>query len=193
MADAESTPFTPDPGRPAPTGRNIVLVGFMGTGKTTLGKIAAKKAGFQFLDMDKEIERRAGKSIPRIFAEEGEEGFRALETRVLAELRGSDSHVIATGGGVVTRPENHPLLRDLGCVVWLHTKKRIIFERVSRNSNRPLLQTADPLGTISELVEQRKPLYKQVADVKVKTTYLRPNEAVTGSLESASWFFSLYR
>lgn len=190
MADADSTPLSPNPERPAPRARNIVLVGFMGTGKTTLGKIAAKKAGFQFLDMDKEIEKRAGKPIPRIFAEDGEDGFRTLETAVLVGLRDRDRHVIATGGGVVMRPENHSLLRDLGCVVWLHTKKRIIFERVTRNANRPLLQTADPLATIRELVELRKPFYKAVADAKVKTTHLNPNESVTGILESASWFFS---
>lgn len=192
MADAESIPLTPVPERPAPLARNIVLVGFMGTGKTTLGKIAAKKAGFQFLDLDREIEKLAGKPIPRIFAEDGEDAFRAMETRVLTGLRDRDRHVISTGGGIVMRPENHSLLRDLGCVVWLHTKKRIIFERVSRNANRPLLQTADPLATICELVELRKPFYKAVADVKVKTTYLEMNEAVTGILESASWFFSLH-
>lgn len=194
MADAESTQPSDSgaPERVPPRARNIVLVGFMATGKTTLGRIAARKAGFTFIDMDREIEKRAGKVIPRIFEEDGEPAFRALESQVLRDLAGHSNCVIATGGGVVTRLENHPLLRDLGFVVWLHTKKRIIAERAARNQNRPLLRTADPLATITAMIEERKPLYKAVADLKVKTTHLSPAEAVTGILESACWFFQKY-
>jgi shikimate kinase len=188
MADAESENNLA-PLRTLPRARNIVLVGFMATGKTTLGRLVARKAGFAFVDMDKKIEEAAGMAIPKIFELEGEEGFRARETAVLRELAGSDRHVIATGGGVVTRPENHPLLRDLGFVVWLHTRKKIIFDRVMRNPHRPLLRTADPYATIKSLVEARKPLYKAVADLKVKTCDLSQSEAVGGILDSACWFF----
>lgn len=188
MADAEpeNEPLTP---RLSPRARNIVLVGFMATGKTTLGRLVARRSGFTFVDMDRKIEDAAGMTIAKIFELEGEEGFRARESAVLRELAGSDRHVIATGGGVVTREENHPLLRDLGFVVWLHTRKKIIFDRVMRNPHRPLLRTADPYATIQTMVEARKPLYKAVADLKVKTCDLSQSEAVGGILDSACWFF----
>lgn len=193
MADAETTgdlPISdPAPPRITPRARNIVLVGFMATGKTTLGRLVAQKAGYRFIDMDKEIERQAGKTIPKIFADEGEGGFRDRESRLLGDLGGEDHCVISTGGGVVTRPDNHRLLQELGFVVWLHTKKRIIYERVRRNPHRPLLKTADPYATICAMVEERKPAYRAVADLQVKTTDLSPAEAVTGILESACWFF----
>ena len=180
------------PPRTPPRARNIVLVGFMATGKTTLGRMVARRAGFRFVDMDKMIEDAAGMSIPKIFEQEGEDGFRARESAVLRELAGHDRHVIATGGGVVTREENHALLRDLGFVVWLHTRKKIIFDRVMRNPHRPLLRTADPYETIKTMVEQRKPLYKAVADLKVKTCDLSQSEATGGILDSACWFFQKY-
>jgi shikimate kinase len=183
----------PDESNPPPrepVARNIVLVGFMATGKSTIGKLVARQAGYRFIDCDHEIARRAGCPIPEIFAGEGEDGFRRRESEVLRALAGSERAVIATGGGVVTRPENHSLLRALGFVVWLHTKKRAILQRVLKNPHRPLLQTADPLATIRELLKQRKPLYRQVADLKVKTTTLTPREISAGILESASWFFA---
>lgn len=188
MADAEPDNNLPPPRTP-PRARNIVLVGFMATGKTTLGRLVARRAGFRFVDMDKMIEESAGMSIPKIFELEGEEGFRVRESATLRELVGHDRYVIATGGGVVTREKNHPLLRDLGFVVWLHTRKKIIFDRVMRNPHRPLLRTADPYATIKSMVEQRKPLYKAVADLKVKTCDLSQSEAVGGILDSACWFF----
>ena len=190
-ANPES-PAPPPPDRPPPKAHNIVLVGFMATGKSTLGKMLARRCDFSFIDCDREIVRAAGKPIPQIFAQDGEAAFRAHETEVLRQLAATERAVIATGGGVVTRPENHPLLRDLGFVVWLHTKKSVIFERVQRNPHRPLLKTADPYATISALVEERKPLYRAVADLKIKTTTLTPREAVGGILESASWFFAHY-
>lgn len=191
MADAEPASNLSPP-RPQPRARNIVLVGFMATGKTTLGRLIARKSGFRFLDMDNLIEEASGMEIPRIFELEGEEGFRARESAVLRDLAASDGHVIATGGGVVTREENHPLLRDLGFVVWLHTRKKIIFDRVRRNPHRPLLRTADPLETIRTMVEARKPLYRGVADLKVKTCDLSQSEAVAGIVDSACWFFREY-
>lgn len=193
MADTPSQDSVPPPApRPVPLARNIVLVGFMATGKTTLGKVAARKLGFQFVDTDKEVEKLAGKSIPKIFAEDGENTFRDYESAVLRTLASRDRCVISTGGGIVTRPDNLENLQKLGFVVWLHTKKQVIFDRVSRNPHRPLLQTADPFGTICALVDARKPLYKSVADLKVKTTKLSPSEAVVGISESALWFFRTY-
>lgn len=194
MADAVSTGDLPQSNPPPetrvpPRARNIVLVGFMATGKTTLGKLVARKAGFSFIDTDKEIEKLAGTSIPSLFAEEGEAGFRTRESAYLASLAGEENCVISTGGGIVVKPENHAVLRDLGFVVWLHTKKRIIYDRVRRNPHRPLLKTPDPYATISALVEERMPLYNAVADLHVVTTDLSPAEAVTGIVESACWFF----
>lgn len=167
-----------------------MLVGFMATGKTTLGKLVARRAGLRFIDCDREIEAAAGRRIPEIFAAEGEEGFRRRETEVLKAMPTDVRAVIATGGGVVTTPGNHALIRRLGFVVWLHTKKKLIFKRALRNPHRPLLRTEDPMATIQALLKERKPLYRAVSDLKVKTTHLTPGEAATGILESASWFFS---
>lgn len=189
-APAPPLPPAPQAGRPVPGARNIVLVGFMATGKTTLGKLLARRCGFRFIDCDREICRLAGKSIPQIFAQDGEDRFRALETEVLRGLAGVERAVVATGGGVVLRAENHRLLQEMGFVVWLHTRKQIILDRVRRNPHRPLLKTPDPLATIRALVKERKPLYRSVADLKVKTSDLTTREAVGGILDSASWFFA---
>ena len=166
-------------------GRNLILVGFMGTGKTTIGKDAAKSLGFRFVDTDALISRNAGKSIPDIFAEDGEEAFRLLETEVLEECAKGTDQVISTGGGIVTRERNHPLLKQAGYVIWLKASPETIFDRVKRNKSRPLLQVDDPLKTIQEMLADRADLYEAVQDLGINTDKLTLDETLFGFVESA--------
>ena len=147
---------------------NIVLIGFMGSGKTTFGKALAKHMNMEFLDTDSYIEEKAGKSIPQIFAEDGEAEFRRLETEVLQYLRDSvERTVFATGGGMPLRKENARLLKEIGKVCYLTAAPQVIYDRVKGDVNRPLLQGEDPYGTICHLMKERQPLYEQAADVVV--------------------------
>ena len=174
------------------TPQNVILIGFMGTGKTSAGKLIARSLGFDFVDTDELIVERAGKPITEIFEEVGQAGFREVESAVLADLKGSDSSVISTGGGIVTVPENVAALQALGMVVWLDASADAIFERVSGNNERPLLQTEDPLGTIREMLDQRTELYEAAADQRVDTEGLHQDELAYGVAESARvWFGSV--
>ena len=130
--------------------RNLVLVGFMGSGKSSVGREIARRWGFRFLDTDTIIRQKYRKSIPDIFATFGEPVFRDEENKALRDLQNSHRAVIATGGGIILQPRNHPLLRSLGVVVWLTASEEVIWERVSRNQNRPLLRTKDPRTTITQ-------------------------------------------
>jgi shikimate kinase len=135
---------------------------------------------------------RAGKPIRDIFAEEGEEAFRDLESAVLADLdaQGLTHHIIATGGGIVTRPANRAALRRLGYVVWLVVSPAEILKRTSRNRDRPLLNNDDPEGTIGKLLADRLPLYRDSAHLTIETDGLTFPEISTGILESGRYFFS---
>ncbi len=149
---------------------NIVLIGFMGSGKTTFGKACAKKLGMEFLDADEYIVNKAGKSIPQIFAEDGEEAFRQLETEVLMNWRDHLSNtVLATGGGMPLRKENARLLKEIGRVEYLTATTKEIYDRVKGDTNRPLLQCDNPYEKICELMKQRKCLYENAADVVIDT------------------------
>ncbi len=165
--------------------RNLILIGFMGTGKTSVGMRVARSLGFPFVDTDKLIVKQAGKPIPKIFEDEGEDYFRTLETRILRECAAGEGQVISTGGGAVVREENRPLLREAGYVVWLKTSPEIIYERVKRNRNRPLLRTPDPLATIRELLASREALYEACADLVIQTDQLSMEETCFGVAESA--------
>ncbi|MEA3162883.1 MAG: shikimate kinase, partial [Verrucomicrobiota bacterium] len=156
--------------------RNLVLVGFMGSGKSSVGREIARRWGFRFIDTDTTIRHKYRKSIPDIFATFGEPFFRDEENKTLQELQASQEAVIATGGGIILQPRNHPLLRTLGVVVWLTASEETIWERVSRNQNRPLLRTNDPRTTIRNLMSTRYPLYAAVADITVETTGLTHQE-----------------
>lgn len=157
---------------PASLPVNLVLVGFMGSGKSSIGRILATKLGFQFVDTDALIIQEAGMQITDIFAWQGEDGFRHYESTVLSRLveRKACGLVVATGGGIVTRPDNVPLLHRLGFVVELKATEDVIFERVSRNRARPLLQTPNPRETISQLLAVRAPLYAAAADFSLDTS-----------------------
>lgn len=164
--------------------RNIILIGFMGSGKSSIGRLIARKLRFRFIDTDWLITRRAGMEIAQIFADKGEEQFRDLETEVLGSLSGEKQCVVSTGGGIVTQPRNLPLLAELGTVVWLTADEEIIFERVSRNDKRPLLHTENPRATVRALLEQRRPLYEAASDVMVDTSGLTHAQAANTVLDA---------
>jgi shikimate kinase len=147
-------------------GRPLVLVGMMGAGKTTVGRRLASRLGRQFIDSDEEIERAAQMTIPEIFEQRGESEFRAGEMRVIARLLKEKDIVLATGGGAFINAETRALVKAGATSVWLKADIDVLFERVSRRSNRPLLKTADPKGTLEKLIADRYPIY-QAADVTV--------------------------
>jgi shikimate kinase len=149
--------------------RNIFLVGLMGAGKTSVGRLLAKRLGKHFLDCDHEIEARTGVRVPVIFEIEGEDGFRAREAQVLDAVTAMHDIVLATGGGAVLRPENRAALSTRGFVIYLRAQPRDLWQRTRHDRNRPLLQTEDPLGRLQELYEFRDPLYREVADLVVDT------------------------
>lgn len=153
---------------------NLVLIGFMGTGKSTVGRLVAEACGLVLVDTDEEIVRRLGRPIPVIFAEQGEEGFRRVEAEVVAEVAGRQGQVIATGGGVVLREGNLETLRRSGLVVALTARTDVLWERVEA-SDRPLLATNQPRQRFEELWRLRAPLYAR-ADVVLDTTGLTPRE-----------------
>ena len=141
----------------------------MGAGKSTVGRQLASRLSFAFVDTDHMIEARTGANIPWIFDVEGEEGFRQRETAALKSLEGMTKHVIATGGGIIEREVNHPILKSLGKVVYLSASLEQLYTRTAKDSKRPLLQVADPKAKIKSLVERRDPIYKSVADVILYT------------------------
>ena len=147
-------------------GLNLYLVGMMGSGKSTAGRHLAELLGYRFLDADTSIEQVAGRSIPELFESEGESGFRALEAAVLNQIASWHSLVVATGGGVVTRPENWGQLHQ-GVVIWLDAPDALLLERLSSDPTpRPLLQAEDPAARLAALLAERKPLYAQ-ADLHI--------------------------
>ncbi len=163
--------------------RNIVLTGFMGSGKTSVGKLIAEKTGRAFVDTDDLIEQRAGKSIPRIFEEEGETAFRDLETEAVQRAARTHARVIATGGGAVMRPQNREALRKTGDVIFLDAEPEILLRRIQNDGTRPLLQTENPLERARALLKERRPVYLQ-ADMTIQTDRLTEEEAADAVLEA---------
>ncbi|MFZ5639864.1 MAG: shikimate kinase [Bacillota bacterium] len=154
---------------------NLVLTGFMGTGKTTVGKKVARELGMEFVDTDKEIEQVTGLAVSEIFYRYGEIRFRSEEQAAVRRLAQGDNRVIATGGGVVLNQENMTHLRANGVVVCLAASPEVIYERVRRKKTRPLLATEDPKATIRELLQEREQFYR-VADVIVDTSGKNPEQ-----------------
>ncbi|MFC0167984.1 bifunctional shikimate kinase/3-dehydroquinate synthase AroKB [Pseudoduganella danionis] len=152
---------------------NVFLVGLMGAGKTTIGRILARKLGLRFIDSDHEIEARTGATIPWIFEIEGEASFRRREAEVIRELTGQQDLVLATGGGAILNPESRAYLKERGTVIYLRASVNSILQRTAHDKNRPLLQTADPRKKLEELMAVRDPLYTEVADIVIDTG--RPN------------------
>jgi shikimate kinase len=171
--DPGGDPHTPTDGGEPPSGArfpiNIFLVGMMGAGKTSVGRLLARHLGKTFYDSDQVIESRTGVKIPVIFDLEGEAGFRTRETAVLKELTALSGIVLATGGGAVVSPVNRQLLGSRGTVVYLKAPVGELWNRTRQCRNRPMLQAADPYARLCELHQQRDPLYQEVADVIVET------------------------
>ncbi|NIE76074.1 shikimate kinase AroK [Pantoea sp. Tr-811] len=163
--------------------RNLILVGPMGAGKSTIGRLLAKELRLLFKDSDKEIELRTGANIPWIFDREGEPGFRDREQAMIAELCALDGVVVATGGGAVMRPENRQALHQGGRVIYLHASVEQQVGRTARDRNRPLLRTANPEATLRALLEARDPLYREIADLVVETDERPPRMVVLDILE----------
>jgi len=150
----------------------------MGAGKSTIGRLLSSELKLQFVDSDKVIEDRAGADIPWIFDVEGEDGFRNREANIVDQLTSEEGQVLATGGGVVMRPENRACLQGRGTVVYLRASVEQQLERTARDKNRPLLQTENPEQVLRDLMAARDPLYQQVADFIVETDRRNPKAVV---------------
>jgi shikimate kinase len=148
---------------------NLFLVGMPGCGKSTLGRLLARRLDKRFYDADVELERRLGVSIPVIFELEGEHGFRDREEAVLADLVTQTNIVLSTGGGVVLRPANRERLKEGGTVLYLHATPDTLWERTRHSKHRPLLQAPDPFARVQELYATRDALYREVADFVVES------------------------
>jgi shikimate kinase len=173
-----------------PEKRNIILTGFMGTGKSTVGKKLAARLGRQFLDTDALIEQESGMSIGQIFAEKGEPYFRTLETQMIARVCATRATVIATGGGAMVSEVNARTLKNSGTVICLTAHPEVILARVRGNMDRPLLQGENPLAKIQELLRTRAEAYAR-ADMEIDTSQSNADEvveAVLGALKNrALW------
>lgn len=148
---------------------NLILIGMMGSGKSTVGRALAKQTGKVFIDSDAEIQHRTGVSIPHIFDVEGEAGFRQRETLAIEDVLQGNNIVLATGGGAILSEFNRTLLQSRGTVIYLQASVYDLWQRTRHDKNRPLLQTHNPHAKLAELFEQRDALYQQTADVIIQT------------------------
>lgn len=165
--NGNDTPTQAETSAPTKAAGSLFLVGLMGAGKTTIGRLLSRHRELEFVDSDYEIVARCGVSIPTIFEIEGEAGFRKRETAMIDELTQRSGIVLATGGGAVLDPVNREHLKSRGIVIYLHCSPHELFMRTRHDRNRPLLQTEDPLGKLEALYAQRHPLYLEVADVVI--------------------------
>ena len=172
--------------------KNIVLVGPMGTGKTTIGKILSKELGFSFVDSDRVIEERCGADIPWIFDVEGEPGFRDREKSVIKDLTGEPDIVLATGGGAVVDTDNQSEMQKNGFIVFLFTTIEQQYERTHKDRKRPLLQSEDPLAVLRRLMSVREPIYRSIADCIVETDSKKPRVVVKEILKAIESFNDQY-
>lgn len=157
----------------------------MGCGKTSVGRRLAALTGYRFADTDERIVEIAGRSIPEIFAQEGEERFRDYERQALESFVGAFGLVLATGGGIVVREENRALLRQIGFVAWLDSDPDVLFERAMRSGKRPLLNTPDPRQSFDTLLAARRNIYEAVCDVHIDSTHMTHDQAAHAVLAGA--------
>jgi shikimate kinase len=162
--------------------RTIVLIGFMGAGKSSVGRCLQARTGLARFDLDEMVSTRFQLSISEIFSKGGEGGFRDAETEALRQLSTDRPAIIITGGGIVLRKENINLLKRLGTVVWLDANEETLFERATRKSERPLLQTENPRARFSELLRTRAPLYASAAEIRIDTSALTHEEVADAIL-----------
>ncbi len=165
----------------------VALIGMMGAGKTKVGRLLAQRQGLDFIDADVEIQEAAGCSIEDIFETQGEEAFREGERKVIARLLGGPVHVLATGGGAFENASTRAVIAERAVSVWLKAEFEVLWERVSRRANRPMLKTANPRRTLAELIERRYPIYA-LADLTViseagpvEETVARVEDALRGA------------
>ena len=163
--------------------RNIILIGFMGSGKTTIGKRLAKELeGYRFIDMDGDIEQKAGMNITGIFEKLGEQEFRKMESELCKELSYAKACIIATGGGIVKNEENVGLLKKNGVVLYLKASPEHVFRNIKEDTSRPLLQCDDKIGKIQELMAERNSLYENQSDMIVDVTGTNAKKATEAVL-----------
>jgi len=158
--------------------KNIYLIGLMGSGKTTLGKILSKKLDKHFYDSDQVIEEKLGVNVPMIFEYEGEAGFREREKDILKELVSKQNIVLATGGGIILSESNRDLLAKNGIVIYLKSNQKDLVLRMKNDKTRPLLNNGNVELIVKKLCQEREPLYEEIADFKVVTKNKRINEVV---------------
>ncbi len=169
--------------------RAIVLVGMMGSGKSSVGRRLGHRLGLPFADADTEIETAAGMAIPEIFAQYGEPTFRSGERRVIARILGEErAMVLATGGGAYMNPETRTCIAQHGIAVWLKADHDVLMRRVRKRANRPLLQTADPEGTLRRLLNEREPIYA-LADITVISKDEPHDKVVNAALSGLAHYF----
>lgn len=164
--------------------RNVFLIGLMGSGKTTIGQLLAKRLQLPFIDSDHELEQRTGVSVATIFEIEGEHAFRHREAAIIDELSKLQPIVLATGGGAILDPQTRTVLRERGAVIYLHSSAETSYERIRRNRDRPLLMVSDPLAKLQQLYEIRHPLYAEIAHFVVESYRDRPT-AIVNEIASA--------
>ena len=148
----------------------IALIGFMGAGKSAVGRELSRRIGWPRHDTDEIIRQQFGISIPNIFAQHGEPTFRDAETALLKTLRRGITGIVVTGGGIILRTQNVRLLRGMGRIIWLDADEKVLWQRVSKHSARPLLQTPNPRARFAELLQERLPLYRSAADYRINTS-----------------------
>ena len=158
--------------------KNIILVGYMGCGKTTVGESIAEATRYTFADTDEMIVAQQGRSISDIFAQDGEPAFRDMETALLVKMltEKNDTCVISTGGGMPVQKENRNLLRQLGTVVYLRAKPETVYERIKGDTTRPLLQCENPMERIREMIKSRNPAYEEAAELVIDVDDLTQRE-----------------
>jgi shikimate kinase len=186
-------PDIPEKSSPS-CGQNIILVGFMGCGKSTIGREIGLQLNYSLVDTDCLIEESVGSTITKIFSEHGEEHFRELETDLLSQIHATacTHQIISTGGGLPVREQNRTWLKKLGYVVWLQASADTVMERTRKSNHRPLLNTENPRQMVERMLAERDPIYAEVADLVINTDDLEISEAVHGIIESANYYFSNY-
>jgi shikimate kinase len=167
-------------------GQAIVLIGFMGAGKSSVGRRLEKRTGYLRFDTDEIIAAKFGLSVPRIFEVHGEDVFRDAESEALRQLDSHKPSIIVTGGGIVLRTTHREILRELGTLVYLQADEETLFERISRRASRPLLRTDDPRATMRQLLERRLPLYEEIADLTVDSSRRSHDEVCDLILQNVS-------
>ena len=183
MAEDRSSTLKTDRNEAPWAGRTVALVGLMGAGKSTVGRRLAERLGRSFHDSDNEIEKAAGLSVADIFSLHGEEEFRRGEHQVLKRLLDEKPHILATGGGAYLNPETRQLMREKAVTIWLNADLETLWKRVSRRNHRPLLRRPDAKEVLSNLFDQRRPIY-ELADLTVHSVDGPHSKTVTSIIKA---------